>query len=248
MNTTAKLFSGCFRLVIVAGFMLCAHATLAGKATYILVNDWSSSSNPNGVWSYNHNATPISVFQPMWWGQAAWGYSSLGEGCIIKGSYFEGITDPWGTVVGPAHDWQPGDVMMHAISKPYGGDTTFLNVRWTCPADGIIDISGRAWDGEIFQDRDMSWALLVRGQFVAQRSSLRGIYRNDAAAQFSSNVLYRNALKKLKVKQGDVVEFRVAAETYYGHFAGVDLTINLNSRFLSVRSSSWGNRVSGPVR
>jgi hypothetical protein len=207
-------------------------SSFAGTVTYDLNTDWSDSQNPNGVWSYNYNETPISTFQQMWWGQGAWGNNWIGDGCIVKGSYFEGITDPWGSLIGPAHDWQPGDVMMHAVSLPYGGESTYLNVTWTSPADGQIDISGRAWDGEIFADRDVAWTLFVAGKAVAQRDSVIGIYRDDPAAQFAANRLTRRSLKNIRVKQGDKVEFRVITKTYYGHFVGVDAKIVLKSRSL----------------
>jgi len=209
---------------ILASLMSVATVT-AAKIRYDLNADWSTTQNPNGFWSYDQNDVPISVFQQFWWGQSGWGYLWLGDGCIIKGSYFAGITDPYGNVIAPAFDWQPGDVMMHALSIPYGGGSTFLNVKWTSPEDGMIDITGRAWDGEIFADRDVSWMLIVGGNTIAQRSSVIGLHRGDSGAQFESNVIHRNALKNIRVKKGAVVEFRVMAETYYGHFVGISETI-----------------------
>jgi hypothetical protein len=206
--------------------------SFAGTVTYDLNKDWSDVQNPNGAWSYNYNESPISIFQQMWWGQGAWGNFWIGDGCIIKGSYFEGVTDPWGNVIGPAHDWQPGDVMMHALSVPYGGESTFLNVTWTSPAEGNIDITGRAWDGEIFADRDVAWMLIVGGKVIVQRSSVIGIYRTDDAAQFAANRAGHRSLKNIHVKQGEKVEFRVIAQTYYGHFVGVEAKIVLQSQRL----------------
>ncbi len=200
----------------------------AARLIYDLNADWSNTQNPNGVWSYNNNTSPISVFQTFWWGEAGWGYLWIGDGCIIKGSQPTG-TDPWGNPAGPSHDWLPGDVMMHALSIPYGGDTTFLNVTWTSPADGTIDISGRAWDGEISPDRDVAWSLIVGGKVVAERSSIRGLYRNNRQARFESNRVGRNRLTDIRVRQGEVVEFRVITDTYYGHFVGVEERITLKT-------------------
>jgi hypothetical protein len=202
-----------------------ASTAWAEETGYDLNRDWSNTQNPNGAWSYNQSDTPVAVFQQFWWGQSGWGYLSIGDGCIIKGSYFAGLTDPWGYAVGPAFDWQPGDVMLHALSRPYGGDTNFVNVKWTCPGDGLIDISGRAWDGEIFADRDVAWMLIVAGQTIAQRQSTIGVHRGDPAAQFESNLVDKRSLKHLRVHKGDVVEFRVLTDTYYGHFVGVNETI-----------------------
>ena len=200
----------------------------ASKTIYDLNGDWSTNQNPNGAWSYNQNDLPIAQFQTFWWGQAGWGYMWIGDGCIIKGSYPAGMTDPWGNLVGPAFDWQPGDVMMHALSLPYGGDSTFVNVRWTSPGDGMIDISGTAWDGEIFSDRDVAWMLIVGGKTIARRQSVIGVHRDDAGARFDSNLLAGNSLRHLKVAKGDVVEFRVLTDTYYGHFVGINETITFH--------------------
>jgi hypothetical protein len=195
----------------------------ATPRTYSLNANWSNTANPNGVWSYNQNASPITTFQTFWWGQPGWGYLWLGDGCIMKGSsYPEGMLDPWGNPLQPPHDWRSGDVVLHALSIPYGGDTTFVNITWTAPADGRIDISGRAWDAVIFPDRDVSWSLIVGGEIVAQRSSVRGIFRKDKEAKFSENQVAGHSLTHIRVTQGEVVEFRVSTSTYYGHFVGVE--------------------------
>jgi len=215
-----------FTLTVAAILLFAGGAAKAGSGAgphiYNLTTDWSNTSNPNGVWSYNQNTAPISQFQTLWWGMGGWGYSWIGEGCILKAAaYPTGITDPWGEVLAPPHDWQAGDVVMHALSPPYGGDSTFVNITWTSPGNGTINISGRAWDAQIFSDRDVSWSLIVGGQTVAQRSSVRGIFRKDKAARFSANQLGEHALDGIPVSRGEVVEFRIVATTYYGHFVGI---------------------------
>jgi hypothetical protein len=215
-------------LILTASLLFLGRAVAADRAAawqshfYNLKTDWSNTSNPSGVWSYNQNTAPISQFQTFWWGQPGWGYISIGDGCIFKAlSYPVGVTDPWGSTLAPAHDWKAGDIIMAALSVPYGGETTFVNITWTSPADGTININGRAWDAQIFADRDMSWSLIVGGQTVAQRSSIRGIFRKDKEARFSTNQTGKHSLSNIPVSAGEVVEFRVVASTYYGHFVGV---------------------------
>jgi hypothetical protein len=215
-------------ILAAALLVLSAPTVRADLFIYNLVNDWSDTQNPHGSWSYNYNNAPIAVFQTFWWGQPGWGYYSIGDGCIIRGSAPTG-TDPYGNVVPPANDWQPGDVMMHALSLPYGGASTFLNVTWTSPAAGTIDIDGRAWDGLIISGRDVAWSLSVGGQTIAQRSSVFGLSRSDAGAQFSSNLSPSQALTGIPVSQGEVVEFLVATDTYYGEFVGVQENITLTT-------------------
>jgi len=223
MNPPIKQFT----FILVASLLLIGHAAAGtnsnGRQIYDLKKDWSNTSNPNGAWSYNQNQTPISQFQTFWWGQPGWGYIWIGEGCIFKANpYPAGITDPWGETLTPAHDWKAGHIVFAALSPPYGGDTTFVNVTWTSPADGTIDISGRAWDAQIVADRDMSWSLIVGGDTVAQRSSIRGIFRKDKSARFNANRIVKHPLTRIPVTQGEIVEFRLVATTYYGHFAGLD--------------------------
>ncbi len=212
------------RLATFLSTLLLSCAAIADPTVYNLTADWSDTQNPNGPWSYNYNNAPIPVYQTFWWGQSGWGDNWIGDGAILKGTPPAG-TDPWGGSVPPPHDWLPGDVMMHAVSIPYGGDSKFLNVTWTSPGDGTISISGRAWDGEIFSDRDMRWGLSVGGQLIAQRLSVIGLYRTDSGAQFANNLLPGYTLTSIPVTQGEVVDFVIATQTYYGHFMGVDETI-----------------------
>ena len=206
---------------------LAATAAAVDVYHYSLVNDWSDVQNPNGVWSYNLNSSPITTHQTFWWGQPGWGYLDFSDGGIMKGSYPANMNDPWGDPTGSAHDWQDGDVAMHALSIPYGGDTSFLNVTWTSPADGIIDITGRAWDAKIYSDRVVAWLLIVGGQTIAQCSSAYGLYRTDPGAQFESNLIGDSQLTGIPVVQGQIVEFRVVAQTYYGQYVGVQEDITL---------------------
>jgi hypothetical protein len=215
---TASAILICMLQIIIA-------TTTAGQVIYDLNSDWSNTQNPNGPWAYNYNDSPITEFQTFWWGQAGWGNNYLGDGGILKGSSPAGMVDPFGQVTPPANDWQPGDVMLHALSIPYGGDSTFLNVTWTSPGDGSISITGRAWDGQIFPGRDVSWSLSVGGQILAHRSSVFGLYRTDAAAQFAANLSGAQSLELIPITQGETVQFLVAAQTYYGQFVGLDETI-----------------------
>jgi hypothetical protein len=218
-----------FSAVLAAGLLFTAGALASEGGVrgnlhiYDVTKDWSNTSNPNGVWSYNQNTNPITQFQTFWWGQPGWGYIWIGEGCVFKANpYPTGMMDPWGSPLTPPHDWKTGAITMHALSPPYGGDTTFVNVTWTSPGDGTIDISGRAWDAQIFADRDMSWSLTVGGNTVAQRSSIRGIFHKDKAARFNANRVGKHPLTRIPVTQGETVEFRLVATTYYGHFVGLD--------------------------
>ena len=191
------------------------------QRTYDLTANWSSTQNPNGVWSYNHSASPIT--KPLTWeGNAGWGYLPHADGCVIK------LNNPDPCTGGYAgYDRKSGDVVMHALSQHYEGATKFVNVTWTSPSDGSIDIQGKAWDAGVFKDRDMSWSLIVGGKTIAQKASVRGVLRKDNAAQFASNLVAKEKLTGIPVTRGTCVEFRIATSTFYGQFVGVEEQIVL---------------------
>lgn len=236
MNTTTRGSRWFASLTIVAILFQIPIAARAASLVYDLSKDWSTSRNPNGAWSYNLNDQPISVFQTFWWGEAGWGSNWIADGSILKGAPPSGI-DPWGNPVRVPHDWQPGDVMLHALSVPYGGEVRFVNIKWTSPEDGVIAISGRAWDGEIFEDRNVGWMLLVRGQVVAKRASVRGLDRTEEGADLEANLLSHKQLRGIEVQKGDVVEFRVVTESQFGHFVGVEMRITLHAPASASRHS-----------
>ena len=162
----------------------------ARTLVYSLKHDWSNTRNPNGAWSYNYGNDPIPIFQKFFWGESGWGIYDFGEAAILKGSPPpEGSIDPFGDPIPRANDWRHNDVMMHALSIPYGGGAIYVNIRWTSPGDGTVSIAGRAWDGMVsgYPGRDVGWALLVGGQTVAQRYSVLGLHRLDDGARFDDN-------------------------------------------------------------
>jgi hypothetical protein len=220
----------CLKVAISATLLISLSGSVASAQTvlYSLKYDWSNQQNPNGAWSYNYGDYPIPVFQTFFWGQAGWSIYNFAEASILKGfPPRAGSIDPFGDPIPPVNDWRRNDVMMAAMSIPYGGGSTFVNVRWTSPVDGTINIAGRAWDGMIssFSGRDVGWALLVGGQTVAQRYSVLGLHRRDDGTRFDANLIGNASLKNIPVTRGEVVEFRVIANTYYGGFVGVEETI-----------------------
>src|SRR5690348_15316828 len=94
-----------------------------GALNFDLVSDFSTVQNPNGPWSYELNGVPISASLP-----AGPGFIGPGWGYIFN--YDSSITV---AQAAGGNDVQPGDVLMHAPSVPYGGPSTYLDVKWTSP-------------------------------------------------------------------------------------------------------------------
>lgn len=199
----------------------------ASAATFNVAADWSFSNNPNGVWSYNGGNTPLP-FAVLDWG------GITGE-TFWASSAFPPAWTKAQTALALANDWLPGDVIVHSTTPTVGGG--LANLKWTSPVDGVIDISGRIWDAYHYPGRNDEWALMLNGVIIAQRGSILGIHRGDAEAQLASNVVLGQSLIGLPVRAGDVLEFDVEALTFYGHFTGVDLTIETSASAVPEPSS-----------
>jgi hypothetical protein len=202
--------------VLTVAILFAGHVLPAHGSSFSLTGDFSRTTNPNGAWSYNMSGAPITATLNTGYGEG-WGYYSSADASILQA-----------TSAVAAHDWQVGDVVMHAPSVPYGGPGVFLDIDWTSPANGTISIDGNAWDAAFDSGRDANWWLSVGGTPIASRGSVFGLNRTDSAAQFGSNVLAAYSLTGIQVTAGEVVRFGVATDTYYGHFVGVTENITLN--------------------
>jgi len=224
VNTTLPLIKSKFAkrcllaTAVIAGF-LSNGAASAGTTIYNLMSDFSTSQNPNGVWSYNLAGSPITQTISGALGQG-WGYLWSWDGSIIMGADISG--GAWD--IGTGFDWNAGDIMVHAYS--FGGDDS---ITWTSPSAGTIDVSGLTWDGAFFAGRDASWQLTINGTVVADRSTIYGTYRTDTAASFANNLAPGENLGGIPVAAGDVVQWTTHATSTYGHFVGVDMTIALTA-------------------
>ena len=203
-------------VLIFTGLCTAISSATASLTTYDLTSDFSTTANPNGVWSYEMNGAPIT--QPLNFGVAlGWGYNPVADSSILQS-----VAAGWG------QDVQVGDIVMHAPSQ-YNGPGAFLDFKWTSPASGTISISGKAWAASFYADRDANWTLSVGGTDIASRAGVYGVYRSDSAAQFDSNLLPGGSLTGINVTAGEVVEFTVKTDTVYGHFVGVQESITLNT-------------------
>jgi hypothetical protein len=192
-------------------------SALGGSTTYNLTSQFSTTSNPNGVWSYDENNVVLTQTQQN---SAFSGWGNISD----FDSSIDVVTSPIG-----GFDSQVGDIVMHAPSTPYGGPSAYMDINWTSPANGVISITGSAWDDQFDVGRDANWWLSVGGTTIASRGSVYGLQRSDPGAQFSNNVLPTDSLTDIDVTAGEVVEIAVAADTYYGHFVGVQEDITLTT-------------------
>lgn len=189
------------------------------QTIYNLSADFSTSSNPNGPWSYDKGNSPIGTsfvasgppFPVSGW--LGWGAHVSMDASISKVI----------TVSGGWHDLQIGDVLIHTASQPYLPGP--MSIAWTSPGAGTISIDGKAWDGHFFDGRDAAWELRLNDSVMAGRVGIRSLFRSDAGASFANNVFAGATLAVIPVVPGDVLRFSTATTTFYGHFMGVEMTV-----------------------
>ena len=100
--------------------------------------------------------------------------------------------------------------------------------------------------------RDASWTLSIAGQLIAQHSSVFGLVRTDAAAQFANNIIPGKSLSTVSLHAGDRIEWITQAQTYSGHFVGVDITVALSTSPIITKQPQsqlgyWGKSASFSV-
>jgi hypothetical protein len=134
---TAALLSG-----LLLGIASPGHAS----TIYNLSSDFSTTNNPNGVWSFVQGTTLLSPEVPLNDGNALYnialpGYWGTGNDLntntpdVIKASADGSTASPF-----TDNDFLTGDVLVHS---PNSGDPVFID--WTAPSAGTIDLSASVW-------------------------------------------------------------------------------------------------------
>lgn len=170
-----------------------------------LKSDYSTTSNPNGPWSYLANdsvpgqsirggdafADPPGA--PLVWGGNILGWSQANGSEVANGTPLDLLT---------------GDIYAH---------TGPVSVQWQSPLDGTINLQGGIW---MLRDigRANSFELLVNGAV----ESSGGIASGDPFNRANPNTFGFSGA----VQAGDVVEFRVS-NLGTGDYIGLNLSIDL---------------------
>lgn len=199
------------RLFAFGATLLVLAAPSANAAIYDLAAEFSTTQNPNDPWSYRDDAgSLLAASGNTGWG-TGWGGVPGPTGGILQGHSSGG-------------DWLPTDVVTHTPTGPGN-----VEVRWTAPMAGIIDIQGSVWDAYINPDRDVGWQLTLNGIAIAESDSVEGLTRSAATASFASHLISGQSLSGISVSQGDTVKLLLHTTTLdtYGHFAGFQEIITL---------------------
>jgi uncharacterized repeat protein (TIGR01451 family) len=195
-------------------------ASQSQSVTYDLAADWSNTSNPNGVWSYNEGLNPLPL-TPFWYGQnqPGWAYCCNYPGGFGHVPVWLKLQSTWGV------DLQTGDVAVHSSDSGRGENFGPANVTWTSPAAGVITISGSAWISRS-TDRSNRWTLYLNGASLSSGQMLAGgPYNRSNQFDFSAGSGGAAAITNIPVSAGDVVKLEIVKLSTYGDFVGVNLRI-----------------------
>lgn len=182
----------------------------ASAQVYDAVANFSTNSNPNGVWSYGWATSAGGPFQLMTtlsaYGTIA-GYNnglSLPDTCAVDYGFGGGVTN--GTVV-----WLPDT--LHMDPQSYAAI-----VRFTASTNGTYQIQG------LFRLQDTNTKAHYLN--ILLRTNIAVYYFNTTGGQLNSEYPYSFQLNLL---QGDTLDFVVSCESgQYGNLAtGLKATVTL---------------------
>lgn len=209
-----------FRLLLALMVLLMGNRSFAlDVAVFDLRNDWSTNSNPNGVWTYRAGSEILPAYS---WGdsfpyfQPSWQNNSPGS----VPAWIFSTTNP---VSGC--DWQQGDVVVHTQDNNFGSGNGQANVLWTSPFTGTIRISGGVWMGRDI-GRANNWYLYLNGNLLSGGSTYSGDpYSRANPFFFTLGSGGSNVLQNVQVTTGDQIMLEIDRTGTYGDYVGVNLTI-----------------------
>jgi hypothetical protein len=208
-------------LVLVAAV---AQAPARADTIYDLAADWSDAANPNGVWSYNHGASPITTHQSNYAPhdfrvpQPAWAAATGGLGHTPSWYKSVGIVS-----IDPTYDIPAGRVGGHG-SDNSSFNLNPANVTWTSPLAGIVTVSGGAWMGKN-QGRSADWFLYHNAAQLTGGSLFTGDpYSSATPFDFATGSGGAGVLT-FPVAVGDTIRFEIVRTHMFGEFIGVDFRV-----------------------
>jgi hypothetical protein len=210
------------KTAIVAATM--AMAASAQAATFNLANDWSTTVNPNGVWTLRQGTTALgSVANWQFGSDTAWAPSNAG-GSFLPAFFKATSNGPVsGLIVCSTCDWLAGDVVTHTTDQANGIGFGIGNVLFTTPFAGTANISGATWAGRAI-NRTQDWQVYLNGNLLAG-GVLPGDGSNGRNAQDSF------AFSNIALAAGDLLELRLIqnANAPFGDFVGLNFNVDLTA-------------------
>jgi hypothetical protein len=211
--------------------LLClAAGALASRADtiYDLASSFSTTSNPNGVWSfiqgdidlpYQTQPTDANSLNPA----AANGYFGVANTFAVGPFILEASQNGAATSPFTNNDFESGDILAES-TNPGAGLPLFI--EWTAPVAGTITFSGDVWYAHSPVDRSQNYAVLL--DFGAPLATGTVAWNSGNGR---SNPSTFSSSGPLTVAAGDVLALELAptAGQMFGSLSGVNLTVDLTA-------------------
>ncbi len=191
---------------------------------YDLAADWSDTTNPNAVWSYNNSNGPITVHQtdwathaPWWAGQDAWALTATGQGHIVAWLKSDRTLSSQNSPLD--YDLVAGDVNTHTWDSGSGaaGTSNLSSVTWKAPSSGMYDFSGNVWQA-VHIGRSADVFVLIQGATFTSVS----LFDGDSHSRASP---FKFGKTGVSLSAGDTIELRFVTTSSAGTHVGVNLTV-----------------------
>jgi hypothetical protein len=169
------------------------------RQSFSAVQDFSTTSNPNGAWSYGYTTTLGGIFHLLTLGGGncdvefcGWGFgpTNLDPPSVLSNDYLK---------------------LIRTVELQPGGNGEYSIVRWTAPADGKFETVG-----VFVGDRDCTTTdvhVLYNGV---------SIFNDRIVCVFDPSLFHFAA----KLNKGDTIDFAVSNDSTYNDDAtGLDVTV-----------------------
>lgn len=213
-------------------------ASASQASTFNLANDFSSTQNPNGAWSFLYSGSPLGhVGAPLADGNPIFpaigpdGYFSTGPDLnsntpdVIKVAVS-------GSAAGETNsDFLAGDVIIHTPN-----DGAPLAIVWTAPSNGTISYDASFWYAHSLVSRSNDVTLFVNGVSegsLAVNTSVN--FDRSHPGSFSASSIAVTAGETLSL------DFMKSSLQTYGSLDGVQFTVDFTSTVTSgvPEASTW---------
>jgi hypothetical protein len=159
-------------VIRMAVVLTCTASIYASTITSNLTTDWSNSSNPNGVWSYDQGSTPLPFQSNLSTG------SCFSSAVGITGGYAPGTNMGNSPPCLPAmfqatgnaantEDYLTGDIVVHSQDPSNGAGEGQATIIWTAPASGTITFTGAVWYAHSTVNRSDDFTLSLGANTLA---------------------------------------------------------------------------------
>ncbi len=199
-----------FAAVLVMVFVIGVAGSSLAATTWSLSDDYSTSSNPNGQWSYGWEATRGGAFTlydtvngTQWYDYDH--HSGDLTPCLWKNG---GSSTSYGVA--------PGEISLHP-----GWDNSYSVVRWTASTADTISIEGYFGAGD---GGAMSYYILLNGTVLFEK------YNDGNTESFSLSET---------VASGDILEFVVGVGNYGYGYGNTPLDVTITSSAVPVPAAVW---------